>query len=207
MMSTPVYELIVYTVREDKLENYAGVRGQVFQYLSTLDGYREGSTFRSLKQPNLFVDYITWTSLGQAKAAAQNWRSSAVSSEVAPYVEAVQLHDYSAPVADGERGAFDHLAPEDIVEISVFQLNPEKRGDLQAARPPLFDQILAYDGCKFTRASESTEDPLRYTDLLWWSDLETATRVAEAIHQVEACATFMGSIAEDLFFDHLVIFA
>jgi len=65
-----VKEVIIYRVKPDQAESFAqeGIEG-LRTFASNQPGMQRHISFRSIKQPDVFVDFVSWDSLENAEAA------------------------------------------------------------------------------------------------------------------------------------------
>jgi quinol monooxygenase YgiN len=70
-MNTPVYEVAVYSVKEDLLERFLKLQPAAHDAIRQFPGFRSLRTLRSADAPATFVDYCEWDSLEDAQQANQ----------------------------------------------------------------------------------------------------------------------------------------
>lgn len=68
-MSTPITEVVVYTVKPEILERFLKQQPVAHAAVSAFPGFRSLRTLRSESEPPTFVDYCEWDSLEHAKQA------------------------------------------------------------------------------------------------------------------------------------------
>ncbi len=70
-MKEPVFEVAVYSVKEEKLEQFLQHQPAAHAVIKQFPGFRSLHTLRSLDSPLTFVDYCEWESIDDAKNANQ----------------------------------------------------------------------------------------------------------------------------------------
>ena len=70
-MSHTVYEVIVYTVKEEILEKFESNLETAHHLMRTFPGFRNLRTLRKPGTPATFVDYCEWDSIEQAQDAGK----------------------------------------------------------------------------------------------------------------------------------------
>lgn len=70
-MKTPVFEVAVYSVKEEKLAQFLKHQPIAHSVIKRFPGFKSLHTLHSLDSPLTFVDYCEWESLEDAKNANQ----------------------------------------------------------------------------------------------------------------------------------------
>jgi hypothetical protein len=68
-MKAPVFEVVVYTVQEEKLHDFLQQQPIAHNVIKQFKGFKSLHTLRSLESPNTFVDYCEWESHDDAVKA------------------------------------------------------------------------------------------------------------------------------------------
>ena len=68
-MKTPVFEVVVYTVQEEKFHDFLQQQPIAHSVIKQFKGFKSLHTLRSLESPNTFVDYCEWESHDDAVKA------------------------------------------------------------------------------------------------------------------------------------------
>lgn len=61
-MSNPVFEVAVYTVTAEKIQDFISQQPIAHQVLRGFKGFKSLRSLRSIESPNTFVDYCEWES-------------------------------------------------------------------------------------------------------------------------------------------------
>ena len=82
-----IVELVIYKVKADQANNFTLIIDQVNETVKTFDGFVARSVHQSPEDPTLLMDYVTWESLEQAKAAARQIQSM---ENLRPFIGAIE---------------------------------------------------------------------------------------------------------------------
>ncbi|MEO1257218.1 MAG: antibiotic biosynthesis monooxygenase family protein [Bacteroidota bacterium] len=82
-----IVELVIYKVKADQAHNFSLIIDQVNEAVKTFDGFIARSVHQSPDDPTLLMDYVTWESLEQAKAAARHMQGL---ESMRPFMEAIE---------------------------------------------------------------------------------------------------------------------
>ena len=85
-----VKEVVVYLVHEASLAHLAEASAAMEAFLATCAGFHRREVHRDAKAPLRFMDVVTWSSLGEAEAAAEKAESE---ESVAPFMQAIASID------------------------------------------------------------------------------------------------------------------
>ena len=69
MSTVPVRELIVYRLRDDRLEAFEAIKQQMISESLTLEGLQSSTTARVLGEKDVYADTMIWTSQEAAETA------------------------------------------------------------------------------------------------------------------------------------------
>ena len=61
-MKTPVFEVVVYSVKEEKLQEFLQQQPLAHNTIKQFKGFKSIHSLRSTESPNTFVDYCEWES-------------------------------------------------------------------------------------------------------------------------------------------------
>jgi len=68
-MQTPVFEVVVYKVKEEKLQDFLKQQPLAHNTIRQFKGFKSLHSLRSMESPNTFVDYCEWESHDDAVKA------------------------------------------------------------------------------------------------------------------------------------------
>jgi len=61
-MSTPVFEVAVFKIKEENVEEFLKKQSGVHETIKKFKGLKSIRSLRSIEEPNTFVDYCEWDS-------------------------------------------------------------------------------------------------------------------------------------------------
>lgn len=193
-------ELVLYTVKENQLDQYLNHRQTMVNELSGWDGFIKGATYRSIASPLLYADLFLWASLEHAKAAAERIHETPQCAAFMQCINEIKVYDHSVTTTEA---ALPEAFNQQVLELAVFTWKEKKHVPLAAARTPLLSDVKKLDGHISTNNFQSLENKERFIDLLVWRDQQALESGQKLIHASANCATFMEMIDESIAFEQL----
>ncbi len=71
-MNNQVFEIVVFKIKKDKLQEFLQNQPKMYQQLKTYKGFKSIITHQSIENPEIFVDYCLWETKEDAKNAAKD---------------------------------------------------------------------------------------------------------------------------------------
>ncbi|MFA6469119.1 MAG: antibiotic biosynthesis monooxygenase [Bacteroidota bacterium] len=68
-MQTPVFEVAVYKVQPEKLDQFLRIQSTAHDVIKKFEGFKSLHTLRSMESSDTFVDYCEWESHDAAQQA------------------------------------------------------------------------------------------------------------------------------------------
>ena len=82
-----VLEVVIFTVKNDQVENITDLRKGLYEVIKTLPGWVAFKGYKPIDDSRVFADLVTWDSYDSAQAAAQVVTSDP---RFMPYMSAIE---------------------------------------------------------------------------------------------------------------------
>ena len=199
-------ELVIYTVKPERLDQYLDARHKMRKVLSQWDGFVSGVTFQSLETKTKFVDYYLWRSLDEALKAAKRILSEPAAQDFLNCIGEVTVsHHFEI---GNDQPDFTDVNRNSVFEVAVSVVDPDKQDLFRSTKPELFTLVRKEKGLEeLASVQTKTDDGILNLDVLHWRTLDASKLAMERIHKTDQCQTFMTTFKADVYFDHMSLFA
>ena len=193
---TQVIEAVLYRLKAEALSGFEGLHTRLFATAAEMPGFVSAMALRGIEETDLFMDYVVWETLHDARSAAAAFEKSPVYPLLMQAVATVHILDHLIPQEriSGSAGSGD------VFEVAMSKVKGLETDDFIAKLPPLVNRVGECDGFGLWQRGRSVETPDRFMDVLQWKTLESAKAAAERIHATAECQAVFEHVAEDELF-------
>jgi heme-degrading monooxygenase HmoA len=200
---TNVVELAIYTVKKGHTRNFLEARKKAIEKVKEFKGFGSANGFQSTRHPNLYVDYFIWSTLSDAKEAAEKILNCVECQPFLNSIEEVKLFDHVSVIREWDSKPEPIDSPAGVVELAVYTVRDVEPPALSNSRNEVISLIQGYRGFESMKTHHSFGDRSLFVDLVWWKQVEDGQNADKEVQKTDQGKEYFGFMKEVKFFDYL----